>query len=118
LLKRIMAIFAALTITLSGALALRPAPAAASWNDCPVNRMCVWMNTNYWGAMAIYYGPTDVCIESPQPNGTSSLRNRRYYVDIYDSPGCLGNNIFVWPEDSISPIPAPLHDRVRSYRLH
>lgn len=118
MLRRLAAVAAVLIITLSGSLAVRPAPAAASWNDCPVNRMCVWMNTNYWGQMAIYYGPTGVCIESPQPNGTSSLRNRRYYVDIYELPGCQGDSLFIWPDESWSPIPAPLHDRVRSYWLY
>lgn len=96
-MRKVLALVAAMV---TGVVLLWGAPASASWDSCPNNRFCAYIDVNGGGAQ-YYWGPEyyGLCQNIGAPfqdqisSVTSTYTGANWKVTVYMDAGCSGRQL-------------------------
>jgi hypothetical protein len=111
----------ALTATL---LAMNPAQASASANDCPDDFVCMWEDSQYGGDMWVRYERGTINLDKFEIDGwdgdneiSSIVNNTDIYLIIFEDDNWNGANKCYNPNTSV-PTMGSWNDDAESFVLH
>lgn len=108
MMKRLVTVLVALFLTLAGALAIKPAPAAAI--TCQNLHVCLWTGAAYTGSLTRYGVPggtggtgcKSLSGDTMNNNAESMANGSPRFIQFYDSTNCSGS-ILTWLHHSGGP---------------
>lgn len=120
--KTLATLIALVAITTGGLVAGYSSPAEAAYNNCQVERVCLYENSN--GGGYVYVGRYNLKNCNNLPEGfndiTTSVWNRAPYsgVTIFSGYNCVGNSRYIAPGRKIdwSGFLGSFNDTASSYR--